>query len=212
MGRRNQYLSKHVRETATQGWPEPKEEEFVVQLVRSRGGNTMECKSADGEELLCWLPQKFSKVVWAQRGDFLIVTPSADPDHTGKVAHTIVHILFPEQCSHLRKIGKWPDGFSGAEQAPAQSGGDNGEGAGTPAVAGGDRVVDAVAAGVAGLGLVGGAASSGAAGGAADGGGSEGSDGSDNDDDLFVNRNGMHEDSWEESVEEEEEDEDDDDV
>jgi len=62
MGRRNQFLSKHVRETATQGWPEPKGDEFVVQLVRSRGGNTLECKQADGAEVLCWLPSKLNKV------------------------------------------------------------------------------------------------------------------------------------------------------
>ena len=44
-----------------------------VRLVRSRGGNTMECESAEGSVSLYWLPSKFSKVVWAQRGDFLIV-------------------------------------------------------------------------------------------------------------------------------------------
>jgi len=37
-----------------------------VQLVRSRGGNTMECESSDGSASLYWLPSKFSKVIWAQ--------------------------------------------------------------------------------------------------------------------------------------------------
>ncbi|KAJ1475000.1 hypothetical protein T484DRAFT_1659183, partial [Baffinella frigidus] len=133
MGRRNQFLSKHVRETATQGWPEPKGEEFVVQLVRSRGGNTMECKLPDGAEVLCWLPSKLNKVVWAQRGDYLIVDPSSEAEAGGKVTCTIVHILFPEQVGHLRKIGKWPEGFQPSEtqaqekQPPAnQEGGGEG--------------------------------------------------------------------------------------
>ena len=37
----------------------------------------MECESADSSVSLFWLPAKFSKVVWAQRGDFLIVGKTA---------------------------------------------------------------------------------------------------------------------------------------
>jgi hypothetical protein len=37
----------------------------------------MECESADGSVSLYWLPSRFSKVVWAQRGDFLIVGMSS---------------------------------------------------------------------------------------------------------------------------------------
>ena len=39
-----------------------------VQLVRSRGGNTMECEAADGTVSLYWLPAKFSKVGPAMEG------------------------------------------------------------------------------------------------------------------------------------------------
>ena len=39
-----------------------------VQLVRSRGGNTMECEAADGTVSLYWLPAKFSKVGPAMDG------------------------------------------------------------------------------------------------------------------------------------------------
>lgn len=39
--RRNQFASKHVRLAAEQSYPEPADGEFIVRLVRSRGGNTM---------------------------------------------------------------------------------------------------------------------------------------------------------------------------
>ncbi|EKX51291.1 hypothetical protein GUITHDRAFT_85170 [Guillardia theta CCMP2712] len=114
MGKRSQFVSKHVRLTAEHGFPEPKDNEFIVRLVRSRGGNTMECECEDGQTILCWLPAKFSKVVWAQRGDFLIVAPNAK-EESSKVAATISHILFPEQVQHLRKLSCWPAGFDSTE-------------------------------------------------------------------------------------------------
>lgn len=58
-----------------------------------------ECEGPDGETLLCWLPNKFSKVVWAQRGDFLIVAPQSPDEGNTKISATISHILFPEQVS-----------------------------------------------------------------------------------------------------------------
>ncbi len=70
-----------------------------------------ECENAEGITLLCWLPNKFSKVVWAQRGDYLIVAPSNEEEESGKVSATIVHILFPEQVDHLRALPCWPEGF-----------------------------------------------------------------------------------------------------
>eukprot|EP00277_Geminigera_cryophila_P041802 CAMPEP_0173114966 /NCGR_PEP_ID=MMETSP1102-20130122/48048_1 /TAXON_ID=49646 /ORGANISM="Geminigera sp., Strain Caron Lab Isolate" /LENGTH=133 /DNA_ID=CAMNT_0014017569 /DNA_START=26 /DNA_END=424 /DNA_ORIENTATION=+ len=117
MGKNRQFLSKHVRNEVG-NFVEPEGEQFLVQLVRSRGGNTMECESSDGSASLYWLPSKFSKVIWAQRGDFLIVEPdnSNSAAEAGgkdsKVTGTIVHILFPDQVAHLRKLPCWPEGFS----------------------------------------------------------------------------------------------------
>ncbi len=70
-----------------------------------------ECEDSEGKTLLCWLPNKFSKVVWAQRGDYLIVAPSKEEEGSGKVSATIVQILFPEQVDHLRALPCWPEGF-----------------------------------------------------------------------------------------------------
>ena len=66
---KSQYVSKHVRETAVHGYPEPIGDQFVVKLIRSRGGNVMECENAEGTTLLCILPAKFSKV------GFVYLTP-----------------------------------------------------------------------------------------------------------------------------------------
>lgn len=133
---KNQYISKHVRVTAEHGFPEPSGDQFIVRLVRSRGGNIMECENSDGTTILCLLPAKFSKVrhfsneksvtfllnelnchiwcqqvVWAQRGDFLIAEPSSVDGGQGKLSATIVHILFPEQVKHLRTLACWPSSF-----------------------------------------------------------------------------------------------------
>ena len=65
MGKNRQFLSKHVRNEVG-SFVEPEGDQFIVQLARSRGGNTMECECPDGSVSLFWLPSKFSKVIWAQ--------------------------------------------------------------------------------------------------------------------------------------------------
>ena len=123
MPKKNQYSSKHVRLDAEHGLPEPEGEQFIVRLVRSRGGNVMECESSAGGNILCLLPAKFSRVVWAQRGDFLIVEPltSENSQGPGKISANIVHILFPEQVDHLRKIESWPEYFKTVEEPERQA-------------------------------------------------------------------------------------------
>jgi hypothetical protein len=80
-----------------------------------RGGSLImtPLKGADGSVSLFWLPAKFSKNVWAQRGDYLIVEPDSSAGEAGrdsKVTGTIVQILFPEQVAHLRTLPCWPEG------------------------------------------------------------------------------------------------------
>jgi hypothetical protein len=158
-----------------------------VQLVRSRGGNTMECGSADGGVSLYWLPAKFSKVIWAQRGDFLIVEPdtTATAEAGGrdsKVTGTIVHILFPEQVAHLRKLPCWPEGFAKETKKSEEPSSDSPSASKSAQEA---VVLDASAA----------PKPKAANDGIADDEDDEGSEGeSDDDDDLFVNNNHQHED------------------
>ena len=148
-----------------------------MRLVRSRGGNTMECEGPDGSVSLYWLPAKFSKVVWAQRGDYLIVEPedssAGEAGRDSKVTGTIVQILFPEQVAHLRKLPCWPGGFPKESKRP--------EGDAAPAARDAAGAVEGGAEAEAGAGAGAGAADS-------------GSDSEDDDDDLFVNNNRNHDD------------------
>ena len=173
MGKNRQFVSKHVRNEVG-SFIEPEGGQLIVRLVRSRGGNTMECEGADGSVSLFWLPAKFSKNVWAQRGDYLIVEPDSSAGEAGrdsKVTGTIVQILFPEQVAHLRTLPCWPEGFPKDSRKP------EGDAAATREAA------DAV-------GGVGSAVGAGAGAGVAD----DESESEDGDDDLFINNNRNHDD------------------
>lgn len=132
----------------------------------------MECEGADGRISLYWLPAKFSKNVWAQRGDYLIVEPDSSAGEAGrdsKVTGTIVQILFPEQVAHLRTLPCWPEGFPKESRRPGGESAARREAADT----------------VKGVGERGGEG-----GGAAD----EERKSEDDDEDLFVNNNRNHDD------------------
>jgi hypothetical protein len=162
----------------------------------------MECEGADGSVSLFWLPAKFSKNVWAQRGDYLIVEPDSSAGEAGrdsKVTGTIVQILFPEQVAHLRTLPCWPEGFpkdsrkpegdAAATREAADAVGGVGSGAGSGAGAGAGAGARAGAGAGAEAGAEAGAGA-GAGAGAAD----DESESEDDDDDLFVNNNRNHDD------------------
>jgi len=131
----------------------------------------------------------------AQRGDFLIVEPdnSNSAAEAGgkdsKVTGTIVHILFPDQVAHLRKLPCWPEGFSKeskkSEEATLDASRRGGGGGG------GDEKVDGVAAAGAGEGVEAVAGAGVGVEGRVEGSDSESED---DDDDLFVNNNRNHDD------------------
>ena len=138
----------------------------------------MECECADGTSSLYWLPSKFSKVVWAQRGDFLIVEPdntAAEASRDSKITCTIVQILFPEQVAHLRKLPCWPEGFPKEVRKPQ---GDMND---VPAQSAGEADCAHEAGAVEGTGAV-------------DNGQDEGSESESDDADLFVNNNRNYDD------------------
>jgi hypothetical protein len=158
-----------------------------------------ECEGPDGETLLCWLPNKFSKVVWAQRGDFLIVAPQSPDEGNTKISATISHILFPEQVLPLSLSSPSPPPSTSSSRPRPSTLNPNHSQADhlRPMACWPERwakaadVEDRPAVERDGE----------------DGSGSEGDD-----DDLFQNTNGMQEDSYEESEEEEEEEEEEEDV
>ena len=77
---------------------------------------------------LALLPNKFKKLIWIKRNDFVIANtsiPEDDPNAT-KVKFVIKAILNKDQIRHLKQIGKWPAAFTeGTEAVQVESGDHN---------------------------------------------------------------------------------------
>ncbi len=69
----------------------------------------------DVEVGLALMPAKFKNVIWVKNGMFVIASPCAvvtgGKKSKSKVTHDIVHILSPEQVTHLKKKGLFPSVF-----------------------------------------------------------------------------------------------------
>ena len=108
--RRTKYR-KQVEDDVLYGTPEPGENQTIVVMVESRGGNLLEVMSTEGKTSLCRLPTKFRKLIWVKRGTYMIVTMQAEEERTfetasgekGKVVYTVEHVLFKDQIKHLKQ-------------------------------------------------------------------------------------------------------------
>ena len=68
---------------------------------------TLQAETADGRNLLCYLPAKFNKKLWIKRGGYLIVE-EGDSDADDKVTATIVKVLYEQDVKDLKKLpGVW---------------------------------------------------------------------------------------------------------
>jgi len=115
--RRTKYR-KRVEDDVLYGEPEPEENQCIVVVVASRGGNLLEVCNDEGAKALCRLPTKFRKLIWVKRGTFLIVSRSDENGKfltatgaQGKVVYTVEHVLFKAQIKHLKQKGLWPKAF-----------------------------------------------------------------------------------------------------
>ena len=84
----------------------------------------VDVEQADGSELLCEIPSRFSKTIWMKRGDYLIVeahgeTKSSSSQKESKVKATVVHVLQLDDIKQLKKDGDWPAEFD--QQAAQKS-------------------------------------------------------------------------------------------
>jgi len=59
--RRKTKYRKGVEEDVLNSLPEPKENEAVVRVVASRGGNLIEVENAEGTRSLCRLPNRYRR-------------------------------------------------------------------------------------------------------------------------------------------------------
>jgi len=67
----------------------------------------VQAETADGRDLLCFLPAKFNKKLWIKRGGYIIVE-EGDVDVQDKVTATIVKVLYEQDVKALKKLpGVW---------------------------------------------------------------------------------------------------------
>jgi probable RNA-binding protein EIF1AD len=110
-GRKSHYR-KSVTDSFLNGFPEPEENDSICKVSNSRGTNIFELELEGGGSELAMLPNKFKKLIWVRRGDYVIASSSADDCTTatgdeGKVRYMIKHILSKEQIKHLVDNGTW---------------------------------------------------------------------------------------------------------
>nr|CCA24116.1 conserved hypothetical protein [Albugo laibachii Nc14] len=115
-GRKSHYR-KSVTQKVLDEYPEPRESvDEIVCVLASRGSNIFEVLHTNGEVRLTMLPQKYHKLIWIKRGDFLIVTVGdAEMDNKGAVKSLVLHILYKDQIKYLRRKELWPSGFINSE-------------------------------------------------------------------------------------------------
>jgi len=104
---------KHILLDCLQNFPIPTTEERVVRVLQLRGSNVCEVEHTDGEHVLCTIPNKFHKLIWIKKGNFLIVRnpPELTNLRNRKIKAVVVHVLSPTQIKYLVKENLWPKEF-----------------------------------------------------------------------------------------------------
>jgi len=99
------------------------------------GGGMAESRDSkvEVEQGLALLPNKFKKVIWVKRNDFVILeraeaSTELVASSTARVQYIIKQILNKEQIKHIKQVGKWPSGGFGDEQLSRGGGGGGGYG------------------------------------------------------------------------------------
>lgn len=92
------------------------EDQRIARVLAVRGGNMVDVTLADGSELLCSIPSRFSKKIWIKRGDYLIVElyrtdKAPSPKKESKIKASVVHILQNDSIKQLKKDKLWPTEF-----------------------------------------------------------------------------------------------------
>lgn len=130
-GRRSQYR-KHLTDAVLNDLPEPSENEWIARVIATRGGNQFDIETPAVKSTLAILPQKFHKVVWVKRNDFVIVEGGGgnEDDEKSGIRFIINHILYKEQIKHLRSKNLWPKEFDCVDEEDHEldeDGSDDGE-------------------------------------------------------------------------------------
>jgi probable RNA-binding protein EIF1AD len=129
-GRKSQYRKSVTTEyEETDPVPDTENGEEIALISGTRGANIFEIQRHDGKGVgLCLLPNKFKKLIWVKRGDYVIVGSSDSetclelgvPDDTKAIGirFMIRYILNKQHIKHLKSINIWPESFSENDANP----------------------------------------------------------------------------------------------
>ena len=112
-GRKSQYR-KSVTTAFLNDSLEPTENEQIAIVVCNRGSNLFEIKMPDGCLELARLPNKFNKLIWVKKNDYLIVEKNdgeSDASNSSKVKYAINNIINKGNIKKLTTRGLWPSEF-----------------------------------------------------------------------------------------------------
>ncbi len=110
-GRKSQYR-KSVTSNFLNENVVPSENEDIVLVLGNRGSNMFEIQLKTGELELARLPNKFNKLIWIKKNDFLIVERNdesgSSDSSTSKVKFVINNIINRDNILVLRSQNLWP--------------------------------------------------------------------------------------------------------
>lgn len=112
-GRKSQYR-KSVTEKYLDSDITPKEGELIVLVLSNRGANIFEIQLPSGEVELARLPNKFNKLIWIKKNEYLIVERNAAEEESSsmKVKYAITNVINKDNIKSLKTSGLWPEEFN----------------------------------------------------------------------------------------------------
>lgn len=110
-GRKSGYR-KAITDQVLYGSVQVDDNQSIVKVAALRGSNLFDITASDGTQAVAMLPNKFQKLIWLKRGDFVIVVEAGGEVTTaegksGAVRYLIEHILYADQIKELKKAGHW---------------------------------------------------------------------------------------------------------
>lgn len=115
---RNSSYRKHITENFLSDFIVPEDNEQIVQVKANRGSNIFEVETTDGKVELARLPNKFNKLIWVKKNDFLIVEQTLEDVSSLSVQNSsasnlsdVKHVLSKDHIRYLKDQAKWPPAF-----------------------------------------------------------------------------------------------------
>jgi len=91
----------------------PSDDQRIAKVLELRGAGVCEIEYPNGDKTLCQIPQKFHKLIWIKRGNYLLVRePKEGWNHQERKIRALVeHAFFPDQIKYLKREKLWPQEF-----------------------------------------------------------------------------------------------------